>query len=308
MSDRMPAAFVTSLALHGLVVAVLLLLAYSVNSEPKPETKIFELVAGEGDNFGATEAPALGVPGGIKLTVPTPPAPRVEPIKPEVIKAEPLPVKPEPTPPVPEPPVPKPAPVPKPEPVPTKDAPKTATPPKQRTMAEEVKRKIVIENSKVLQKIAREKAAEKKRLDQERADQAKQARAAAANAPRIDAEGIAKGVLGGSTANKIGGAGGKAPTGADGPVMEKYFAMLRERLLKALDKPPGLSDTLVAEAEFRLNTDGSIASVKIIAPSGSAEFDRAVLEAFARVRMPVRQDGKSSVHSLKFRTKDLEGG
>ena len=100
----------------------------------------------------AALAPALGVPGGIKLTVPTPPAPRVEPIKPEVIKAEPLPVKPEPTPPVPEPPVPKPAPVPKPEPVPTKDAPKTATPPKQRTMAEEVKRKIVIENSKVLQK------------------------------------------------------------------------------------------------------------------------------------------------------------
>jgi TonB family protein len=89
--------------------------------------------------------------------------------------------------------------------------------------------------------------------------------------------------------------------------MEKYFAMLRERLLKALDKPPGLSDTLVAEAEVRLNADGSIAGVKIISPSGSAEFDRAVLEAFGRVRMPARPDGKSSVHSLKFQTKDLEG-
>lgn len=301
MPDRMPAALLTSLALHGLVVAVLLLLAHSVNSDPKPETKIFELVAGEGDNFGATEAPALGVPGGIKLNVPTPAAPRPEPIKPEVIKAAPLPVKPEPTPPVPEPPVPKP------EAVPAKEAPKTP-PPKQRTMAEEVKRKIVIENSKVLQKIAREKAAEKKRLDQERAEQAKQAKAAAAHAPRIDAEGIAKGVLGGSTANKVGGAGGKALSGADGPVMEKYFAMLRERLLKALDKPPGLSDTLVAEAEFRLNADGSISGAKILSPSGSAEFDRAVLEAYGRVRMPARPDGKSSVHSLKFRTKDLEGG
>jgi hypothetical protein len=33
-----------------------------------------------------------------------------------------------------------------------------------------------------------------------------------------------------------------------------------------------------------------------------------VVEAYGRVRMPGRPDGKSSVHSLKFRTKDLEGG
>ena len=120
-------------------------------------------------------------------------------------------------------------------------------------------------------------------------------------------DGIIKGVLGGSTANKTGGAGGTALTRNEGPVLDAYFALLRERLLKALDKPAGLSDTLVAEVEFRLNADGSITGAKIIGPSGSAEFDRAVLDAYARVRLPERPDKKSSVHQLRFRTKDLDG-
>ena len=76
----MPAAFVTSVVLHSLVVAVLLLAAYSKSFESKPATKVFELVAGEGDNFAATEAPALGSPGGIKLSVPAPPVPRPVPM------------------------------------------------------------------------------------------------------------------------------------------------------------------------------------------------------------------------------------
>ncbi len=313
MSDRMPAAFVTSVVLHGLVVAVLLLAAYSKSFESKPATKIFELVAGEGDNFAATEAPALGSPGGIKLSVPAPPVPRPEPVAPEVTKPEPVPEKPIPTPPVPTPPTPTP-PVPKPpmpvapsvpkqEPVKSPTEPKPTTS-KTKTMAEQMRWEAIRSESKIKTQIARDKAAEKKRLEQE----AKAAKAAAASAPRVDVEGIVKGVQGGSTANKEGGAGGKALVRSDGPVMEAYFGMLRDRLLKALDKPPGLSDTLVAEAEFRIGADGSIRGAKIISPSGSAEFDRAVLEAYSRVRMPARPDGKSSVQTARFRTKDLDGG
>ena len=313
MSDRMPAAFVTSVVLHGLVVAVLLLAAYSKSFESKPATKIFELVAGEGDNFAATEAPALGSPGGIKLSVPAPPVPRPEPVAPEVTKPEPVPEKPIPTPPVPTPPIPTP-PVPKPpmpvapsvpkqEPVKSPTEPKPTTS-KTKTMAEQMRWEAIRSESKIKPQIARDKAAEKKRLEQE----AKAAKAAAASAPRVDVEGIVKGVQGGSTANKEGGAGGKALVRSDGPVMEAYFGMLRDRLLKALDKPPGLSDTLVAEAEFRIGADGSIRGAKIISPSGSAEFDRAVLEAYSRVRMPARPDGKSSVQTARFRTKDLDGG
>jgi len=309
----MPAAFVTSVVLHGLVVAVLLLAAYSKNFESKPATKIFELVAGEGDNFAATEAPALGSPGGIKLSVPAPPVPRPEPVAPEVTKPEPVPEKPIPTPPVPTPPIPTP-PVPKPPmpvapPVPKQEPVKSPTEPKPttsktKTMAEQMRWEAIRSESKIKTQIARDKAAEKKRLEQE----AKVAKAAAASAPRVDVEGIVKGVQGGSTANKVGGAGGKALVRSDAPeMMDAYFGMLRDRLLKALDKPPGLSDTLVAEAEFRIGADGSIRGAKIISPSGSAEFDRAVLEAYSRVRMPARPDGKSSVQTARFRTKDLDG-
>ena len=303
MSDRMPAAFVTSVLLHGLVVAVLLLAAYSKSFESKPATKIFELVAGEGDNFAATEAPALGSPGGIKLSVPTPPIPRPEPVAPEATKPEPVPEKPIPTPPVPKPPIPVAPPVPKQEPVKSPTEPKPTTS-KTKTMAEQMRWEAIRSESKIKTQIARDKAAEKKRLEQE----AKVAKAAAASAPRVDVEGIVKGVQGGSTANKVGGAGGKALVRSDAPeMMDAYFGMLRDRLLKALDKPPGLSDTLVAEAEFRIGADGSIRGAKIISPSGSAEFDRAVLEAYSRVRMPARPDGKSSVQTARFRTKDLDG-
>ena len=299
----MPAAFVTSVLLHGLVVAVLLLAAYSKSFESKPATKIFELVAGEGDNFAATEAPALGSPGGIKLSVPTPPIPRPEPVAPEATKPEPVPEKPIPTPPVPKPPIPVAPPVPKQEPVKSPTEPKPTTS-KTKTMAEQMRWEAIRSESKIKTQIARDKAAEKKRLEQE----AKVAKAAAASAPRVDVEGIVKGVQGGSTANKVGGAGGKALVRSDAPeMMDAYFGMLRDRLLKALDKPPGLSDTLVAEAEFRIGADGSIRGAKIISPSGSAEFDRAVLEAYSRVRMPARPDGKSSVQTARFRTKDLDG-
>lgn len=307
MSDRMPAAFFTSLVLHGLVVAVLFLAAYSASYQTKPETKPFELVIGEGDNFAATEAPALGSPTGIMLTVPAPPPPKAEPVKAAISIPEPLP---EPVPVAPTPPPPKPAPVPPPEVLKTETAkaPPTKSTTKTKTIADQMRWEAIKAESKIKQQIAREKAAEKKRLEKERLEQAKAAAQAAAKAPQVDAMGIAKGVLGGSTANKDGGAGGKALTRSDGPVLDAYFAMLRERLFKALDKPPGLSDALVAEAEFRLGADGSLSAVRIIGPSGSAEFDRAVLEAFARVRMPARPDGKSSVQTTRFRTKDLDGG
>lgn len=301
----------TSLALHGAVVAVMFLVAYSSSFESKVTTKPFELVAGEGDNFSATEAPALGVPNGVKLTIPNPPPPAPELTPPKI---EPTPAPPEPTPAPPEPTPPKPkTPEPKtPPPTPVPEQPKNATPTKSgsgktKTLAEEMRWKTIVGESKIKQQVAKEKAAEKKRLEQERKEQAKREALAAAKAPRIDAEGIAAGVRGGSTSNTKGGAGGTALSRPDGPALEAYFGMLRERLLRALDKPPGISDTLVAEAEFRIGADGSLTAAKIVKSSGSPEFDRAVIEAFSRVRMPARPDGKSSVESLLFRTKDLGG-
>jgi colicin import membrane protein len=299
MTDRTPVAFVTALVLHGLVVALVLLFTYSTSWEKKIETKPFELVAGEGDNFAATEAPALGVTGGIKLNVPTPPAPTPEPIKPESVKIEPEPAKPEPIKPEPVP-VAQVQPAPKPPTVPATET--TKAPPKQRTMAEEVRRKIVIENSKVLQKLAREKAAEKKRLDLEKAEEAKRAKAAA-QAPRVDAEGIAKGVLGGSTANKEGGAGGKALSRMAGSEWDDYVGELKARLKAAIPKQSS-SDILVVKVEFRMNADGSLTNARILQSSANPDFDRAVLIAFANVRMRFRPDGKSTTETMVFRPEE----
>lgn len=305
MNDRAPAAFFVSLTLHAAVVAVFFLLSYVAHEQAKPVTEAFILVAGEGDNFAATEAPALGVPGGIKLNLPPTPAPK-KPV--ESPRVEPEPAKPEVAPVAPTPAATKAPPVTE-KPPPDPSA-KNAAPTKTKTLTEELRWQQIRAESKAKQKAQREREAEQKRLAAERAEQAKRDKlvaASGAKAPRVDVDGIAKGVLGGSTANKTGGAGGTALTRNEGPVLDAYFEVLRERLLKALDKPAGLSDTLVAEVEFRLNADGSLTGVKIIGPSGSAEFDRAVLDAYARVRLPERPDKKSSVHQLRFRTKDLDG-
>ena len=85
MTDRRTHGFFLSAALHASIVAVVWL-AYVVRTPPPPVT-FFELVAGEGDNYMATEAPALGTPGAVKVDVPAPTPPAPQP------KAEPTPLQ-----------------------------------------------------------------------------------------------------------------------------------------------------------------------------------------------------------------------
>ena len=70
-----------------IVVALILVFAYVLNHQPKKEkSKIFELVAGAGNNYAATEAPPPSMQETIKFDLPEAPAPviRPEPI-PEII-------------------------------------------------------------------------------------------------------------------------------------------------------------------------------------------------------------------------------
>jgi hypothetical protein len=89
MTAQSPSAYLSSATLHAAAVVLLLAAAWVVKQQTRPPVKIFELVAGEGDNWAATAAPALGSPGGVKLKVPA--------------TAEPVPriAEPEPTPPTP---------------------------------------------------------------------------------------------------------------------------------------------------------------------------------------------------------------
>src|SRR5678816_4266212 len=99
MTATSPRAFLLSATLHGGVVALLLFFTYVMSTQVTPTPKVFELVAGEGDNFMAREAPALGVPGGVKVAIPK--APERKPAPPEPMPPEVAPVTPVPPPPTP---------------------------------------------------------------------------------------------------------------------------------------------------------------------------------------------------------------
>ncbi len=293
MTDRTPAALMTSLALHALVVAIVVLFTYSASLRSKEVPKIFELVRGEGTNYMATEAPALGTPGGLKLSVPAPTPPKPE----SAVAPEPAPAKPEASPVTP--------------PPPTK-APVTKAPPVQRTPAQEIRRLLANADLRAKRSVAKQRDEEQKQLTKAEFDRVNKAKAAEKSAPtkiqKVDGEGIAKGVEGGSTANKEGGANGRALTAAEGNRMERYESALMAALRRALEqeKPPGLSESLVASVQFRVEADGTLSNVHFAKGSGSAEFDNAVRAAIRRVSGSIgaRPDGKSEVVELDFRAKE----
>src|ERR1035437_5301488 len=74
MTARSPSAFFLSATLHAFFAAALFYTAYALKDEVIDKAKVFELVAGEGDNYAATEAPALGTPGGVKFDLAAAPA------------------------------------------------------------------------------------------------------------------------------------------------------------------------------------------------------------------------------------------
>lgn len=282
-----------SLTLHGAIVAIVLFLTYAVHTQVKEQPKIFELVAGEGDNYMATEAPALGTPG-VKLNVPTPPAPAAKPA-PEPETAPPEPVI---------------------ERAPEKPAPKAEAKPVETKTPNYTKDVLRIANKRekrLVEADRKKREAEAKRISKAEFDKQNKGKAApkggarSTNVQRIDAEGIAKGVVGGSINNKTGGAGGKALSRAEQSALDSYIALLLQRLRAAHEKPPGLSDLLEAEVEFRIAADGTLSGVKIVRSSGSSEFDRSVLEAFARVRsIGPTPNNKSDVWVVTFKMKEEE--
>lgn len=282
-----------SLTLHGAIVAVVLFFSYAVHTQVKEQPKIFELVAGEGDNYMATEAPALGTPG-IKLNVPTPPTPVAQPTP------EPEPAQPEPVI----------------ERAPEKPAPKAEVKPaeaKPPNYTKDVLRIASKREKRLVEADRKKREAEAKRISKAEFDKLNKGKTApkggvrSTNVQRIDAEGIAKGVVGGSVNNKTGGAGGKALSRAEQSALDSYIAFLLQRLRAAHEKPPGLSDLLEAEVEFRIAADGTLSGVKIVRSSGSSEFDRSVLEAFARVRsIGPTPNKKSDVWVVTFKMKEEE--
>lgn len=306
MQANSPNAFFLSTFLHAGVVALIFLFSYLLGEGEKKPPKIFELVAGEGDNYMATEAPALGEEGGVKM----PPI-----SQPPVIKSAPEPEpQPEPVSRAPEPvvqraPEPKAAPVKKPAPDEIRDFSKDVKRISQKRQArlEAVEKK----KREAEERKAKEEALKKQRMTKEEFDRLnKNAKSPTGSSSmkiaRVEVpEGIRKGVPGGSTSNKKGGANGPAMTREQGDALDLYFSLLKQRLKEALDKPPGLSDSLMAIVEVYIGADGRLGNPKIKRSSGSQEFDQAAMEAVARVRsIGAKPDGKGEVLNIPFRMRE----
>ncbi len=315
---RFGGAFWLSATIHGLILGLLLFLTLVVGERVVPQTKIFELVAGEGDDFMATEAPAgseagQAESGEINFTTPTevptwtPPAPDPEPAAPAppptpVSRVEPTPAEPV-------------KPVVKPEPV---------TPPVP-NFTRQINRKLANEKKKADREIQKQReadtrAAKERELASKRMSYDEFAKSTGksssrstagggtgAPGPRVDASGIKKGVTGGTGAGSKGAGGTALSASAEGSAMERYFSMLRSRLRENHEKPGGLSDLLNAEVQFTIAANGSISGVRIVRSSGNSDFDQSVIEAFSRVSMPARPDGKTDTIKLVFRMKELDG-
>jgi colicin import membrane protein len=299
MRASSPSAYFASLTIHAVVAAIIVLLSLMIQraqDAQKPPT-IFELVAGPPTDPFAKDAPALGTPK-VKLDIPQAP-PRVEPkVEPKVV-AEPEPDEDEPMPVVK---AVEPPPEPKPKQILKKETPK----PKPNELAPDAKKIVNEMNKKRMTTYLNEKRKiDRARAKEEAARKAAEAKAASA-AKRIDTEGIVGGVKGGKV-GQTGGGGGKALTREDMAEMDIYITGLKNRLREAHDqlKPQGLGDTLSAEVEFFIAANGEISNVRIVRPSGNAEFDASVRESFRRITyMGPRPDKQSSAYRLTFRMRE----
>jgi TolA protein len=291
MTQRFSNAIVASAVLHAAVIALLLAIAYLAGLRTGKPLDFFELVAGEGDNYLATEAPALGTADGDPAKVAEAPAPTM------VMTATKAP-----------------APTPAPKDVDfsknvQKSAAKASAKIAAQTKAEEAK---AAKEEAAREKAANEAAAKQAKMTLEEFNRLNKGKTPSpanpkANTPKVDAKGIAGGVVGGSTANTKGGAGGTAMTAAQRGVVEAYTSMLKQQLQKNLQdqSPPGLSDTLMATASMRMLPNGSLTGGTIVKSSGNAEFDKAVLDAIRLTNLPDRPSGfETGTFTLDFKARD----
>lgn len=308
-------AFGRSILLHGAAVALLVLAAYVANPSRPPEPKIFDVVAGVGNNYLATEAPKLGEENGnpqIKLNLPATAAPEVPPPSAPATPAETAPPQPAEATPV----VPMQAPA-----VPVRRAPAAHRPavhhaPSAKAASAATVPNFVHELNRArirhqwhLQWLQRVAAARARKAEEQALRAAAAARrmsysqylkehgsafGSAAAAPKGVHGGVARGT------GSAPGAGGHALTRAQMDEMDAYFAELRAQLLNDFAAPPDATEKMLAHVAFYLAADGSISNARITHSSGDPAFDQAVLDAFHRVSMPPRPDHQGEEDELDF--------
>ena len=255
---RYPGAFVVSACLHVAVVVALLLLLWWSRREQPPVPQIFELVAGAGDNYAATEAAAAATP-----------APPTETVNVELPEALPVITKELVLPPPPAPVVER---TPPPKVEPKKAETKQPAPKKAEPRKEEPKKTESLVRPTTFQDFVKKEGTPKAAP--------KAAPPAPIRAKSIDVDRVVQGVAGGSTAVKA-GASGTALSVA--PNDQAYVAMILDRIRRSMEAA-GVTELSEARIEFRVAANGELSAPRILRSTGSAAFDQALITAFRTIR------------------------
>lgn len=257
-TPQSPRALILSTLLHALVVLAVLLFAWWSKRKVDETPQIFELVAGPGEDYQATEAPTTAAPAPtIKLDLPDPPpvvTPAPQPT-PKVVEPTPPPKK-EPPPPTPK----------KETPPPTPKVEKATPVPKVEKAPEPAPKKMSLEDFR--------KAHGAPKTPQPKAPPP-------VTPKKIDVNSVAGKVASTSASESQTGASGTA-TKTDDDLMGRYYALIRQRIRAALIAA-GVTDNRSAQVRFQISALGAISSPSIVGSSGSSEFDAAVLQAFRSI-------------------------
>jgi TonB family protein len=298
VNDRASSAYFSSIILHGTIVVMIALLAYSCTPSSPQVPKIMELVAGPGDNYMATEATKLGAENGIELNLPavpmasapTPPAPDPTPAETApMTPAEAVPVTPvEVAPPAPK--------------APAKTTKSTTKPPPNPMLKKVTHAEIRAESAVKMHEA---------RLEKERQ------KAAALAAKKLAASNYAKymagqqgpmvkGKAGGVAAgtSMADGAGGKALTAEQADAMAAWIALLSQRWRDGFVPPPDFDQKMLAHVSFHVSAAGSISGIHVTGSNGGPAFESAVAEALRHVTVPPPPAKKGDDYSVDFTLKD----
>ena len=263
----MPRSFGLSAILHLSIVVVLLVAAWWSQRTPDEQPVVFELVAGAGDNYAATEAPTTTDPvTTISLKLP-------EPLPEPVRQPEPKPLPPEPKP--------------EPKPVEKKPTPITIKP---------VPEKPPVKVEAVPEKVSFADFAK---------EHGKPAPKPVKQPAPIRPQTINVGKVTAAVESKVTvGAGGKAMTTTEIELSKAYVALIIQRIRQALEAA-GINDVREAGVEFRVSLDGAISNARIMQSSGSSKFDQAVLAAFQSIR-PIGSPptGKAEIFTTTIRLRE----
>lgn len=289
MTAQSPSAYLSSIGLHALVVLLVALAMGLSRRAPSDSLQVFELVAGEGNNYGALVAPKLGDPQAapsaeqmVSLPVPVPPVrtPDPEPAIAPAAEVPPPPVQ---------------ATVPEPvraSPAATK-APAVTPPPNfvrdikrlSEKRAANIEKKFKAEQKAAAERARKEAELEAKRMTKADFDRLNakgktppsSTKGGTVKVPSVS-QGIRGGVAGGSAANREGGAGGTALERAEQDLTEAYISLIIQRIRQSLEKA-AFSAELSVRLQISVSSGGTLSGVKTLGTSGNAEFDQAVLEA-----------------------------